>query len=144
MYVNVALNIPADKLFTYEVPDNLQSKAHNRQKGFCSLWPSENARDLLSPCRLPAILQDVKPVSEILDEEPLFDANDLKFYEWIADYFHLSPGENTGRTDSLGIRKEGFPMGYPRARSRRYNAHARAEKNYWTSSMQHPQRTFVE
>ncbi|MEN6509323.1 MAG: hypothetical protein ABFD63_11185, partial [Smithella sp.] len=27
MYVNVALNIPANKLFTYTVPENLKAKA---------------------------------------------------------------------------------------------------------------------
>lgn len=35
----------------------------------------------------------IKPVKDVLDENPIFDSNSLKFYEWISDYYISSLGE---------------------------------------------------
>ena len=37
--------------------------------------------------------EKIKPLSDILDSIPLFNKNDLKFYEWLADYYLCSLGE---------------------------------------------------
>ena len=107
MYINVALNIPVDKLFTYAVPANLQSKAligkrvfvpfgHRKRTGFIVALSSD------------CILADVKPVSQILDEEPLFDEKDLKFYEWITSYFIYPLGKTLAELIPSGSEKKDF------------------------------------
>lgn len=86
MYVTVALNIPADKLFTYAVPANLQSQASMGKRVFVPFGRRKRTGfvvDTSDSCDR----EDIKPIHEILDEEALFDSNDLKFYSWIAEYF---------------------------------------------------------
>jgi primosomal protein N' (replication factor Y) len=39
------------------------------------------------------VTEKIKPITDILDEAPLFNTNDIKFYEWLADYYLCSLGE---------------------------------------------------
>jgi len=107
MYINVALNIPVDKLFTYAVPANLQSKALIGKRVFVPFGRRRRTGfivALLSDC----IFADVKPVSQILDEEPLFDEKDLKFYEWITSYFIYPLGKTLAELIPSGSEKKDF------------------------------------
>ncbi len=107
MYINVALNIPVDKLFTYAVPVNLQSKALIGKRVFVPFGRRKRTGfivSLLSDCTLA----DVKPVSQILDEEPLFDEKDLKFYEWITSYFIYPLGKTLAELIPSGSEKKDF------------------------------------
>src|SRR5665647_313457 len=107
MYVNVALNIPADKLFTYAVPANLQSKALIGKRVFVPFGRRKRTGfivAILTSCDL----EKIKPISEILDEEALFDSNDLNFYLWISDYFIHPLGKTLAELIPSGSEKKDF------------------------------------
>ncbi len=107
MYVNVAINIPADKLFTYAVPANLQSKALIGKRVFVPFGRRKRTGfivAILTSCDL----EKIKPISEILDEEALFDSNDLNFYLWISDYFIHSLGKTLAELIPSGSEKKDF------------------------------------
>ena len=86
MYVSVALNIPADRLFSYKVPENLTSAAQVGKRVFVPFGGRKRTGFIVSTSST-CDLADVKPISEVLDDEPLFDQDDLKFYQWISNYF---------------------------------------------------------
>jgi primosomal protein N' (replication factor Y) len=107
MFVNVALNIPADKLFTYGVPANLQSAVQTGKRVFVPFGRRKLTGfiiDIVSSSKL----KDVKTISEILDEETFFDAQDLKFYKWISDYFIYPLGKTLAELIPAGSGKKDF------------------------------------
>ena len=86
MFVSVAVNIPADKLFTYEVPAHLQSAVEIGKRVFVPFGFRKRTGfviEILSDCKV----KNARQILAVLDEEALFDAEDLKFYRWISGYF---------------------------------------------------------
>jgi len=107
MFASIALNIPADKLFTYELPENLAPDAAVGKRVFVPFGSRKRTGFIVS---LSAVceIDDVRPVIEILDEEPLFDEKDLQFYKWIADYCIYPLGKTLGELIPSGAEKKDF------------------------------------
>ncbi len=116
MFVKVAVNIPAHKSFTYSVPEALRQKmavgkgvlvpfGRRRLTGYV-LETGENATE-----------ENIKEILDITTQEPLFDASDIEFYRWLADYYlyplgkilgDILPGEDLKSTRRISLnRKEG-------------------------------------
>jgi len=107
MYVNVALNIPADKLFTYAVPESMQPAAAVGKRVFVPFGNRKRTGfiiDISDTCNLA----QVKPIQEILDDEPLFSSADLGFYSWIAEYFIYPLGKTLAELIPAGSEKKDF------------------------------------
>ncbi|MHB8139341.1 MAG: primosomal protein N' [Smithellaceae bacterium] len=107
MYVNVALNIPANKLFTYAVPENLQAKVGIGKRVFVPFGRRKRTgfiTSIASSCDM----EEVKPITEILDDEPLFDSEDLKFFSWISEYFIYPLGKTLAELIPAGSEKKDY------------------------------------
>ena len=107
MFVNVALNIPADKLFTYAVPTNLQQEAQIGKRVFIPFGRRKRTGFIVAvnaTCNLAA----VKSILEILDDEALFSKADLDFYQWIANYFIYPLGKTLAESIPSGSEKKDF------------------------------------
>jgi len=105
MFVNVALNIPHDKLFTYEVPQKLENMMEVGKRVFVPFGRRKRtgfAVAIKSSCDLA----NVKSILEILDEEPLFNQNDLEFYQWICDYYIYPLGKALAEIIPTGTEKK--------------------------------------
>ncbi len=113
MYVNIAINIPSDKVFTYGVPEALREAAeigkrvfvpfgHRRRTGFIVGFEEEPKAD------------NLKNIIEILDPEPLIDADDLRFYRWISDYFMYPLGRTLAELIPSGTEKINLRWVVPR------------------------------
>ena len=107
MYATVALNIPANKLFTYEIPEKLISAAEIGKRVFVS-FGNRKRTGFIVALSSSCDIKDVKAVIEILDDEPLFDPDDLKFYEWIAGYFIYPLGKTLTELIPAGPEKKDF------------------------------------
>ena len=107
MFVNIALNIPADKLFTYEVPINLQNQIAVGKRVFVSFGRRKRTGFIVE-INNSCSLEKVKAIAEILDEEPLFSKQDLRFYQWIADYFMYPLGKALAEIIPAGSEKKDF------------------------------------
>ncbi len=107
MYVNVALNIPANKLFTYTVPENLKAKATIGKRVYVPFGRRKRTgfiTALTSSCDL----EQVKPITEILDDEPLFDDEDLRFFSWISRYCIYPLGKTLAELIPTGSEKKDY------------------------------------
>jgi primosomal protein N' (replication factor Y) len=107
MYVNIALNIPSDKLFTYEVPANLQQEVEIGKRVFVPFGNRKRTGfiiKIISSCDL----KNIKSIAEILDDEPLFGLSDLDFYQWIANYFMYPLGKTLAELIPSGSEKKAF------------------------------------
>lgn len=96
MYVEVVFPLPFRNSFTYSVPDELEAMCDVGVRavapfgkriltGFIVKTKS-SASDITAKT-------EIKSISDILDESPIFSKNDLKFYEWLSDYYLSSLGE---------------------------------------------------
>jgi len=107
MFVNVALNIPSDKLFTYQVPSSLSQEAQLGKRVFVPFGNRKRTGFIVGV--VPSCdLKNIKPIDEILDEEPLFGQGDLDFYQWIANYFMYPLGKTLAELIPSGSEKKDF------------------------------------
>ncbi len=90
LFVEVAFNLPVDRTFTYRCgkPVTLGCRVvasfRNRSLAGFVVSTSESR---------PAAGYEIKDVTRVLDEEPLFDADYLRLAEWLAGMYFSSLGE---------------------------------------------------
>jgi primosomal protein N' (replication factor Y) len=107
MYINVALNIPADKVFTYEVPYNLRHHVEIGKRVFVPFGRRKRTGFIVA-INVSCDLTKIKSVMEILDDEALFGDADLDFYQWIATYFMYPLGKTLAELIPAGSEKKDF------------------------------------
>lgn len=137
MFVNIALNIPSDKLFTYEVPANLQKEVEIGKRVFVPFGSRKRTGfiiKIISSCDL----KNIKYIAEILDDEPLFGLSDLEFYQWIANYFMYPLGKTLAELIPSGSEKKDFLWITPLPRTTEIHLPAMQEK-LLSFLQQHPQ-----
>lgn len=95
MYVDIALNLPLEGLFTYAVPEALRADA---QRGHRVLVPFRNKIELGVVVRVhdakPTHLKRVRAISDALDRHRFLPEALLALCEWIAGYYHAELGES--------------------------------------------------
>ena len=89
-FVDVILPLPLEGMFTYAVPDSLAGEV---RKGVRLLVPLGKSKRYVAVAvdvheRKPAFT--VKPILEVLDDQPMVTEKQLSLWQWIADYY-LSP-----------------------------------------------------
>ena len=89
-FVDVILPLPLEGMFTYSVPDSLADEV---RKGVRLLVPLGKSKRYVAIAvdiheRKPAFA--VKPILEVLDDQPMVTEKQLSLWRWISDYY-LSP-----------------------------------------------------
>jgi primosomal protein N' (replication factor Y) len=102
MLINVAVNIPTDKTFTYAVPEALDVHV---AVGKRVLVPLEKRRlsGYIVEIAPVSTCPDFKEIIDILDAEPLFNEDDLTFYRWVARYYVYPLGKTLSEIMPGGI-----------------------------------------
>ncbi len=91
-YCDVALPVPVDRLFTYEIPLTLR---HQVRSG-CRVWAPFGSRKLtgvVARTHDEPSAQDPREIFTLLDDEPVLDADLLRLAQWIAEYYCAPIGE---------------------------------------------------
>ncbi|MBN2398037.1 MAG: primosomal protein N' [Deltaproteobacteria bacterium] len=86
MFVNVAVSIPSAGPFTYGVPDGMEGQMAVGQQVLVPLG-RRNMTGYIVELIPETDIPSVKSIIDLLDTEPLFDAQDLAFYRWISEYY---------------------------------------------------------
>ncbi len=87
-YVQIAFNLPLDKLFYYRIPDNLQPKIKVGQRvlapfgvrkltGYVAALSANCSKEFSS----------IKSILDILDDEPLITPQVMQLARWISKYY---------------------------------------------------------
>ena len=91
-YCDVALPVPIDRLFTYELPVTLR----HRVRAGCRVWAPFGSRKLtglvLGTHDEPP-KQNAREILKLLDEEPVLDSELVRLAQWIAGYYCAPIGE---------------------------------------------------
>ncbi|MBS1238467.1 MAG: primosomal protein - superfamily helicase [Deltaproteobacteria bacterium] len=86
MFVLVAVNIPSDKTFSYAVPPPLQKEITTGRRVLIPFGKKKLTGYIIDVSSSTS-REDIKEICEVLDPEPLFNENDLKFYQWVSQYY---------------------------------------------------------
>lgn len=93
MFAQVVFPLPFRNAFTYSVPNEISSMLQIGVRVIAPFGKRTLTGFVISFSDKSEIIEKIKPLLDILDQVPLFNKNDLKFYEWLADYYLCSLGE---------------------------------------------------
>ena len=93
VYANVIVDIQAnelkDRLFTYEIPEEMASEAFIGAHVLVPFGPSAAVGGLILGLSetFDGQIKTMKQIDEVVDAEPLFDKEYVEFLYWVADYY---------------------------------------------------------
>ncbi len=93
MFVEVVFPLPFRKAFTYSVPAELQDQAKPGVRAVAPFGKRTLTGFILNISSKTSVKEEIKPISDIIDDIPIVDKYTLKFYEWLSDYYLCSLGE---------------------------------------------------
>ena len=93
MYVEIVFPLPFRKAFTYLIPKELEKQAKIGVRAVAPFGKRTLTGFIINRLKTSSVKDEIKPIIDILDEQPIVDALGLKFYQWLADYYLCSFGE---------------------------------------------------
>ena len=108
-YVDVLLPLPLEGLFTYAVPEEMEAQVRFGMRLVVPLGRSKTyvAIAVKTHGQQPAF--KVKPVIQVLDDEPVLTESQFSLWQWIADYYMSPLGEVYNAAMPLGLKqRDGF------------------------------------
>lgn len=93
-YINVILPLPLQRLYTYKVPTYLQEKCEIGKRAVVQFGKKKIYSCLIYEIHTKKPEHyEVKEILSILDDFPVVNRLQFKFWEWIANYYMCSIGE---------------------------------------------------
>lgn len=111
MYADVAVDVPVHRAFTYSVPDRLEDEI---EPGHLVHVPFRNQSKTGLVLRVDPSLDDpdladrIKPLVDRVDSDPLLDATDIEFLQFISDYYLAPIGRVVQLALPSSVRLEGL------------------------------------
>jgi primosomal protein N' (replication factor Y) len=115
-YIEVAVTLPVNKIFTYALPEHLAEIASIGKRALVPLGRQKVSGYILNVTAATEI-NGPKPIFDILDHQPLFPPAMVRLFKWMADYYFfplglvirnaLPGGLNTRERPALDITAEG-------------------------------------
>ena len=116
MYVEVILPIPLANAFTYWVPPEWETQMVSG--GLVSVPFGKNKQYTGLVCRItqtpPDAVGTIKPIEKVISEKSIIRPEQLRFWEWLAQYYLCSWGEVSRNVLPVIIRSKEKPPVKPR------------------------------
>lgn len=103
MFVRVAIPIPSAKTFTYAVPEIFVPAVVVGKRVLVPFGKRRVTGFIIEAMPEATCDQTIKEILDLPDPEPLFDRDDLAFYEWISRYYLHPLGKVLGELLPGGI-----------------------------------------
>jgi primosomal protein N' (replication factor Y) len=91
-YIEVAVALPVYQTFTYSAPAAFSNAAAVGKRVLVPFGQRRVTGYVFDRGRQVAD-KEIKPILEVLDEQPLFPSSMVPFFRWIADYYKCPLGE---------------------------------------------------
>lgn len=109
LYVDVLLPLPLEGLFTYAVPEEMEAQVRFGVRLVVPLGRSKTYVAIAVKIHGQQPEFKVKPVLEVMDEEPILTEAQFNLWRWIADYYMSPLGEVYNAAMPLGLKqRDGF------------------------------------
>ena len=94
VYADIILPVPLDGFFTYAVTDAMQGRVVEGMRVLVPFGRNKHYVGVVAKLhqQKPQGYQ-IKEISQILDEQPILLPGQLKFWQWISDYYMSPNGE---------------------------------------------------
>ena len=94
-YASVVLPLPINTPFTYFIPPEYVESAEVGRRALVPFGKRMLTGFIVDVSDNPGNIarSKIKPIQNVLDDEPVFDDHMLKLSEWVADYYMTSQGE---------------------------------------------------
>ena len=107
MYVDIIVPVPLPLLFTYEVPKNYRNKIAIGSRVIVSFGRKRLLSGVIYSIHNKKPEEyEVKPILELLDDTPVVIPQQIKLWEWIADYYQCTLGEVYKAALPAGLKME--------------------------------------
>jgi primosomal protein N' (replication factor Y) (superfamily II helicase) len=93
MFAEVVFPLPFRNTFTYSVPVEFQDLAKVGVRTVAPFGKRILTGFIVNIQKKTSVQGNIKPLADILDEKPIYSLDDLKFYQWLAEYYICSLGE---------------------------------------------------
>lgn len=93
MYVEIVFPLPFRKAFTYLVPKELEKQTKVGVRAIAPFGKRTLTGFIINKLKTASLKETIKPIIDIIDEQPIVDKYGFKFYEWLEDYYLCSLGE---------------------------------------------------
>ena len=93
LYIDIILPLPLNSLFTYSVPEDMRDKAKSGCRVLVPFGKSKLTVGLIVRSHNAKPAFAVKDIAKVLDDEPVVTQNQLKLWQWVADYYMSSIGD---------------------------------------------------
>ena len=108
-YVDVLLPLPLEGLFTYSVPEEMEAHVGFGMRVVVPLGRSNTYVALAVKVHTEQPAFTVKPILQVMDNEPLLTPQQYELWQWIADYYMSPLGEVYNAALPLGLKqRDGF------------------------------------
>ena len=109
LYVDVLLPLPLEGLFTYAVSEEMEAQVRFGVRLVVPLGRSKTYVAIAVKIHGQQPEFKVKPVLEVMDEEPILTESQFNLWCWIADYYMSPLGEVYNAAMPLGLKqRDGF------------------------------------
>ncbi len=93
MYVELVFPLPFRNTFTYSVPGEFEPFAKPGSRAVAPFGKRTLTGVIVKVSETTSVKEKIKPVSDIVDEKPVFTKKSLNFYQWLSEYYLSSLGE---------------------------------------------------
>lgn len=93
MFAQVVFPLPFRNSFTYSIPESLDETVKIGIRVVVPFGKRVLTGFVVDITNSSELKEKIKPIKDVLDDEPIFDKNSLKFYQWISEYYLSSLGE---------------------------------------------------
>ena len=93
MFAEIVFPLPFRKPFTYIIPKEFKEFATPGVRAVAPFGKRILTGYIIKVLVSTDVNEKLKPISDILDDKPIFSALDFKFYQWVSDYYLCSLGE---------------------------------------------------
>ena len=93
LFAEILLPIPVPGTFTYRVPYTLNDAIRVGQRAVVQFGKTKIMSGLVVAISEKVPTQEVKFLTDLLDAQPIVNATQLRFWDWIKTYYLCHPGE---------------------------------------------------
>ena len=106
MFAEIVFPLPFRNAFTYSIPEDLIDQAIVGVRAVAPFGKRILTGFIVNISKKTSVKEQIKPVQDILDTNPIFTNESLRFYEWISDYYLSSLGESLRNAVPYGTEVE--------------------------------------
>lgn len=103
MFAEVVFPLPFRNSFTYSIPKEFEDQVVFGVRVVVSFGKRVLTGFVINVKETSDVKEKVKPIRDVLDNQPIFSKESLKFYEWISDYYLSSLGEAIKNSVPYGL-----------------------------------------